>query len=37
MYIDSKNEGTLNNFVCDFLQDQHGRFYFLKIHDFSTD
>ena len=21
MYVDSRNEGTLNIFVCDFLQD----------------
>lgn len=37
MYIDSKTEGTLNEFVCDFLQDEAGRFYFLKIDSFSTD
>lgn len=37
MYIDSKNEGTLNYFVCDFLQDEHGRFTFAKIADFRTD
>ena len=37
MYVDSKNEGTLNCFVCDFLQDEHGRFNFLKIHDFGAD
>jgi hypothetical protein len=37
MYIDSKIEGTLNEFICDFLQDEYGRFYFLKIASFSTD
>ena len=37
MYIDSKNEGTMSEFVCDFLQDDSGHFYFLKIHDFDTD
>ena len=36
MYIESK-DGTLNQFVCDFLQDERGRFYFLKIHDYGTD
>ena len=37
MYIDSRTEGTLNEFVCDFMQDEAGRFYFLKIASFSTD
>jgi len=37
MYIDSKIEGTLNEFVCDFIQDEHGRFHFLKIASFKTD
>ena len=37
MYIDSKIEGTLNEFICDFLQDENGRFHFLKIASFSTD
>lgn len=36
-YIDMKNDGTLNYFVCDFLMDENGLFYFLKIKDFSTD
>ena len=27
----------MNMFVCDFLQDENGHFYFLKIHDFGTD
>ena len=29
-------ESRLNRFVCDFLQDENGCFYFLKIHDFSA-
>ena len=37
MYIDLKKDGTLNHFVCDFLQDEHGRFHFIKINDFGTD
>ena len=24
MYINAKNEGTMNMFVCDFLQDENG-------------
>ena len=26
MYVDSKRDGQLNMFVCDFLQDSLGRF-----------
>jgi len=37
MYIDSRKEGTLNYFVSDFLQDEFGRFHFIKISDFKTD
>mmetsp|Transcript_20295 Transcript_20295/g.27447 ORF Transcript_20295/g.27447 Transcript_20295/m.27447 type:complete len:109 (+) Transcript_20295:96-422(+) len=37
MYVDSQKEGTMNLFVCDFLQDACGRFHFLKVHDFDTD
>ena len=37
IHIDSKTEGTLNKFVCDFIQDEFGHFHFLKIHDFGTD
>lgn len=37
MYIDSKVMGTIDEFVCDFLQDEYGRFHFMKIHDFTTD
>ena len=37
MYINAKNEGTMNMFVCDFLQDENGQFHFLKIQDFGTD
>ena len=37
MYIHASKEGTLNHFVCDFLQDENGRFFFVKISDFSTD
>lgn len=37
MYIDTKTQGTLNNFVCDFVQDELGCFYFVKIHEFETD
>ena len=37
MYIDSKIEGALNKFICDFVQDEKGRFHFLKISDFNTD
>ena len=37
MYIDSKRDGMMNIFVCDFLQDAQGRFHFIKIHDFGTD
>ena len=37
MYVDSQKEGTMNLFVCDFLQDSCGRFLFLKIHDFDFD
>ena len=36
-YVDSKKEGRLNHFVCDFLQDENGRFHFLKISDYATD
>ena len=36
-YINAREEGTLNEFVCDFLQDEQGRFHFLKIHYFETD
>ena len=35
MYIDSRKD-VLFNFVCDFLQDEYGRFHFLKIHEFNT-
>ena len=37
MYVDSKSLGTVDEFVCDFLQDEYGRFYFIKIHDYTTD
>lgn len=36
-YIDSRSEGLLDLFVCDFLQDANGRFHFLKINEFQTD
>ena len=36
-HVDSRKEGTLNRFVCDFLQDSNGHFHFLKISDFKTD
>ena len=35
--MDSRKDGTLNQFVCDFIQDEHGRFHFLKISDFHCD
>ena len=25
-YIDSRTQGTMNSFTCDFIQDQSGRF-----------
>ena len=34
MYIDSRKD-VLKNFICDFLQDEYGRFHFLKIHEFN--
>lgn len=37
MYVDSKNKGKLNYFVCDFIQDKYGRFNFSKISEFDTD
>ena len=37
MYNDTRKLGSMNNFVCDFVQDEHGFFYFLKIHEFSMD
>ena len=36
-FIDSRKEGTLNLFVCDFVQDANGRFHFLKIDEYATD
>ena len=27
----------MNSFICDFIQDQSGRFQFLKIHEYETD
>ena len=36
-FIDSKTEGSLNHFVCDFVQDALGRFHFLKISESCTD
>ena len=36
-YVDQRKWGTLNKFICDFVQDSNGIFYFLKINDFSTD
>ena len=35
-FSQSHFESRLNTFVCDFLQDENGCFYFLKIHDFSA-
>ena len=31
MFVDLKKDGTLNHFVCDFIEDEHGRFHFIKI------
>ena len=36
-YVDSKKEGEMKLFVCDFLQDENGRFHFLKVCDFEKD
>ena len=27
----------MDHFVCDFHQDEYGRFYFIKVSDYSTD
>ena len=37
MYVDTKKYGTINKFVCEFLQDENGTLRFLKIADFDTD
>ena len=37
MYVDTKTYGTINKFVCEFLQDENGTLRFLKIADFDTD
>ena len=36
IYVDSSQDGVLNKFVCDFLQDEYGRFHFLKVARFET-
>ena len=35
--LDSRTAGTLNHFVCDFVQDANGRFHFLKINEIQSD
>ena len=37
MYIDSRKYGKLDYFVSDFMQDEFGRFHFIKISEFKTD
>lgn len=37
MYFDSRKDGSLNRFICDFIQDEFGIFHFIKISAFSSD
>ncbi len=37
MFFDSNEDGVLNQFVCDFLQDEYGRFHFLKVSRFENE